>query len=59
MNFIELSLVGAKLVDPDNGLAIAIPDRLRGALGSGLNQVHQMITAAIMTAAAKLAASLS
>ena len=30
-----------------------------GALGSGLNQVHQMITAAIMTAAAKLAASLS
>jgi uncharacterized protein (DUF4415 family) len=29
------------------------------ALGSGLSQVHQMITAAIMTAAAKLAASLS
>ena len=29
------------------------------ALGSGLNQVHQMITAAIMTAAAKLAASWS
>lgn len=32
MNFLELSLAEAKLVDPDNGLAIAIPDRLRGAL---------------------------
>ena len=32
MNFLELSLAGAKLVDPDNGLAIAIPDRLRAAL---------------------------
>jgi multiple sugar transport system ATP-binding protein len=32
MNFIELSLAGAKLVDPGNGLAIAIPDRLRSAL---------------------------
>jgi hypothetical protein len=29
------------------------------ALGSGLNQVHQMMRAASMTAAAKLAASLS
>ena len=32
MNFIELSVAGAKLVDPENGLAIAIPDRLRGSL---------------------------
>jgi multiple sugar transport system ATP-binding protein len=32
MNFIELSLAEAKLIDPDNGLAVAIPDRLRGAL---------------------------
>ena len=29
------------------------------ALGSRLNQIHQMITAAIATAAAKLEASLS
>ena len=32
MNFLELSIAGSKLIDPDNGLAIAIPDRLRGAL---------------------------
>lgn len=32
MNFIELSLAGAKLVDPDNGFTVAISDRLRGAL---------------------------
>jgi multiple sugar transport system ATP-binding protein len=32
MNFLELSLTGANLVDPDNGLAIAIPAPLRGAL---------------------------
>ncbi len=32
MNFLELSLAGARLVDPADGFAIAIPDRLRGAL---------------------------
>ena len=32
MNFLELSLAGPKLVDPDNGLSIAIPGRLSGAL---------------------------
>ena len=32
MNFLELSLAGSKLIDPDNGLAISVPDRLRGAL---------------------------
>ena len=32
MNFLELSLAGSKLIDPDNALTIAIPDRLRGAL---------------------------
>ena len=32
MNFLELSPAGSKLIDPDNGVAIAIPDRLRGAL---------------------------
>ena len=32
MNFLELSLAGSKLADPHNGLAITIPDRLRGAL---------------------------
>ena len=32
MNFLELSLAGAKLVDPDNGFAITIPDRLRSAI---------------------------
>ena len=29
---LELSLAGSKLIDLDNALAIAIPDRLRGAL---------------------------
>ena len=33
MNFLELAIDGPKLIDPDNGFAIAIPDRLRGALG--------------------------
>jgi multiple sugar transport system ATP-binding protein len=32
MNFIELSLAGAKLKDESNGLEAPIPDRLRGAL---------------------------
>ncbi|MGO9421208.1 MAG: glycerol-3-phosphate ABC transporter ATP-binding protein, partial [Roseiarcus sp.] len=32
MNFLDLSIADTKLVDPDNGFAIAIPDRLRGAL---------------------------
>ncbi len=32
MNFLELSLAGARLVDQGNGLEVAIPDRLRGAL---------------------------
>ena len=32
MNFLELSLAGSKLIDPDNALAISIPDRLRGSL---------------------------
>ncbi len=32
MNFLELSRTGSKLIDPDNDLAISIPDRLRGAL---------------------------
>ena len=32
MNFLELSLAGSTLVDPDNGFSIPIPDRLRGAL---------------------------
>ncbi len=32
MNFLELSLAASKLADPHNGLAITIPDRLRGAL---------------------------
>jgi multiple sugar transport system ATP-binding protein len=32
MNFLELSLADSKLADPHNGLAVAIPDRLRGAL---------------------------
>jgi multiple sugar transport system ATP-binding protein len=32
MNFLELSLAGSKLIDQDNALAIAIPDRLRGTL---------------------------
>jgi multiple sugar transport system ATP-binding protein len=32
MNFLELSLAGLKLIDPNNGLAISIPDRLRGSL---------------------------
>jgi multiple sugar transport system ATP-binding protein len=40
MNFLELSLAGAGLVDPDDGFAIAIPDRLRGALdGYGKSKV--------------------
>ena len=34
MNFLELAIVGPKLIDPDNGFAIATPDRLRGALGA-------------------------
>jgi multiple sugar transport system ATP-binding protein len=34
MNFLELAVDGSKLIDPDNGLAIAIPDRLRGALSA-------------------------
>jgi multiple sugar transport system ATP-binding protein len=32
MNFLELSLADSKLIDPHDGLAIAIPERLRGAL---------------------------
>jgi multiple sugar transport system ATP-binding protein len=32
MNFLELSLADSKLIDPHNGLAIAVPERLRGAL---------------------------
>ena len=32
MNFLELSIAGSKLSDPENGLAITIPDRLRNAL---------------------------
>jgi multiple sugar transport system ATP-binding protein len=32
MNFLELAIDGSKLIDPDNGFAIAIPDRLRGEL---------------------------
>ena len=32
MNFLELSVAGAKLVDPENGLSIALPDRLMGVL---------------------------
>jgi len=31
MNFLELSLAGASLVDPENGFSIPIPERLRGA----------------------------
>jgi hypothetical protein len=38
---------------------VAAKQGTKAALGSGLNQVHQMMTAASMTAAAKLAASLS
>jgi len=34
MNFLELSVDGLRLADRDNGLAIAIPDRLRGALST-------------------------
>ena len=37
MNFLELAIDGSKLIDPDNGFAIAIPDRLRGAL-AGIRQ---------------------
>ena len=33
MNFLELAIDGSKLIDQDNGFAIAIPDRLRGELG--------------------------
>jgi multiple sugar transport system ATP-binding protein len=32
MNFLELSLAGATLADPENAISIAIPERLRGAL---------------------------
>jgi multiple sugar transport system ATP-binding protein len=32
MNFLELSLAGERLVDQSNGLAIEVPDRLRGLL---------------------------
>jgi multiple sugar transport system ATP-binding protein len=32
MNFLELSLAGERLVDQRNGLAIEVPDRLRGLL---------------------------
>jgi multiple sugar transport system ATP-binding protein len=32
MNFLELAIDGPKLIDPDNGFAIATPDRLRGEL---------------------------
>ena len=34
MNFLELAIDGSKLIDPDNGFAIATPDRLRRALSA-------------------------
>jgi multiple sugar transport system ATP-binding protein len=32
MNFLELAIAGSKLIDKENGFAIAIPDRLRADL---------------------------
>jgi multiple sugar transport system ATP-binding protein len=34
MNFLELAVDGSKLIDRDNGIAIAIPDGLRGTLST-------------------------
>jgi multiple sugar transport system ATP-binding protein len=34
MNFLELTVDGSKLTDPNNSFAVAIPDRLRGALSA-------------------------
>ena len=39
MNFLELSRTGSTLIDPDNALAISIPDRLRGLDGYGKPKV--------------------
>jgi hypothetical protein len=49
---IDVPIAGEPSQDASNKSAKVV-------LGSGLNQVHQMRTAASMTAAAKLAASLS
>jgi multiple sugar transport system ATP-binding protein len=42
MNFLELTIDGSKLIDKENGFAIVIPDRLRGAL-SGYQKANVML----------------